>query len=362
MDVTAAGQAFNNMASAVSELQKYLQSQQSRIPSAPSGSGSVSVQIPPFSGSEQELANIWILQAEEAFAAKNVPPEKKVSTAVLSLSGGALSWYLAAKDSLKEASKESDEDPSFIKWQNFSEQLKKAFPIHNEQVQLRKMLRNLRQTGRVSEYTAKFRVLYGLTKDMAECDALLNYTEGLKPETKAEVDYNSPETLHDAIDIASKYDAAFHCRPSPQRYFSYLNHSSKPLSSHPNSGETLSERDYNQEPRELLDEMEIDNVQSFSRRPYPISYRGRFRGRPRAFGRGKWGRAKAPFGFYRGPYNPIQKRASTEEKRRKLQRELDFLNNACYNCHQTGHNSYDTSCPKNQTGRVQNVEYEPSEN
>ena len=91
MDVTAAGQAFNNMASAVSELQKYLQSQQSRIPSAPSGSGSVSVQIPPFSGSEQELANIWILQAEEAFAAKNVPPEKKVSTAVLSLSVVALS-------------------------------------------------------------------------------------------------------------------------------------------------------------------------------------------------------------------------------------------------------------------------------
>ena len=61
----------------------------------------------------------------------------------------------------------------------------------------------------------------------------MHYTKGLKPETKGEVNYNAPETLDEAIDIASKYYAAFHCRPSPQRLFSYLDQLSHAPPSHP---------------------------------------------------------------------------------------------------------------------------------
>ena len=82
---------------------------------------------------DSELAAIWLLQAEEAFTAKNLPKEKQVATATLSLSGGALSWYLAAKQKLQERSEEQGQATSFIIWSVFTDGLKKAFPVHNEQ-------------------------------------------------------------------------------------------------------------------------------------------------------------------------------------------------------------------------------------
>lgn len=360
MDVNAAGQAFNNMAAAVAGLQQYLQNQHSNSDSSAPNSGSVSIQIPQFSGSDRELASIWLLQAEEAFNAKSVAENKKVSTAVLSLFGGALSWYLAAKDDMLKESRDEQGTSLFIKWSVFVKELKGAFPVHNEQVELRKLLRNLRQTARVSEYTAKFRVLHGLISKMDECDALLNYTEGLKPEIRAEVDYNSPQTLKDAIDIASKFDTAFYGRLNPQRYFSYLSQHSKPFLA--TTGDIPSFcRETVQSDACNPDNMEIDNLERVLGRGRYGAYRPMGWSWRRGRGRGFRGRGRGLLNGTRGWHGSVRKVQSAEERKRQLQRQLDYLNNACYNCHQPGHSSYDKDCPKSKIGRFQNLECEEQE-
>ena len=70
------------MASALNNLQQYLQRQ-----IASGGSIGISLQMRLYSGSENELVLLWLLQAEEVFTAKNVKEEKKVASAVASLSG-----------------------------------------------------------------------------------------------------------------------------------------------------------------------------------------------------------------------------------------------------------------------------------
>lgn len=345
---TSTNAAFNNMAAAVSGLQEYLQNQHHQNTSSGSGSGSLSIKMPHFSGDERELASIWILQAEEAFQAKNISDDKKVSTAVTSIFGGALSWCLSSKQDLLKASAEGDQEPAFIKWSIFSQGLKEAFPAHNEQVELRKMLRSMRQTGRASEYAAKLRILCGLTKNMGECDALLNYAKGLKPETKAEVDYNSPETLKEAIEIATKFDSAFYGAANPERCFSYLDRSIN--DSHGGYAQRIPEP--NPPFPGGLDYTQDYASRGFSRgRARGSHFRGGFfrgrggRGRGRGRGRGGWQNSGG-----------IWKRESADDKKKHLQKQLDLLNNACFNCHQTGHNSYDPDCPKNRAAGAQNVE------
>ena len=256
MDINAVGTAFSQMASALNNLQQYLKAQP-----ASSGSGGVSLQLPAYSGSEDELVSIWILKMEEIFTAKNVNEDKKVASAVAGLSGGALSWYLAEKKDLLKLSGTDDQSGEYIKWEIFVGKIKEAFPVHNEQMLLRRMLRSLKQRGPVSAYAAQFRVLLGLIVDMNDFDAMMHFIEGLRVETKEEVLYRSPKSLKEAIRTASEFDSAFYSSLNMKRYFSHIDHPSgqntaKLMQNYPRSSSVSPRRTESN-----TDPMEICNLQ-----------------------------------------------------------------------------------------------------
>src|SRR5581483_5053808 len=112
----------------------------------------------------------------------------------------ALHWFVnKVKDSTTTA---------FTSWDQFKKELRTAFQPPHYQQHLRRQLKSLVQTGTVQEYASQFRNLVSQIDDMHQLDRVAYFVEGLKPATRMEVSYKSPETLDDAIETASRYDTA----------------------------------------------------------------------------------------------------------------------------------------------------------
>ena len=118
--------------------------------------GKISVSIPKFSGFSTEIARLWLIQTEEILEAKSVTDAKKVANVVGSLGGGALAWYLGSKELMLQESNQQFAC-SFIKWEIFRAHLERNFPVAQEQINLRRILRGLKQTKGVDHYVAEFR-------------------------------------------------------------------------------------------------------------------------------------------------------------------------------------------------------------
>ena len=73
---------------------------------------------------------------------------------------------------------------------------------------LRQQIRQLRQTGSIRDYTSRFQDIIGQITGMGPLDQVMQYIEGLKLSTRAEVTYQAPDTLENAIATAIQYDAA----------------------------------------------------------------------------------------------------------------------------------------------------------
>lgn len=115
------GNAFASMASAIADLQSYLQEQ-----SQAAGSG-VALKMQAYSGSDNKVASLWILQTEEALSAKNAKDDKKASMGASRLSGGALSWHFGEKADLLEQSGESGQPGEHAKRSIFKMSIKELF-------------------------------------------------------------------------------------------------------------------------------------------------------------------------------------------------------------------------------------------
>lgn len=278
--------------------------------------GKISVAIPKFSGFSTEVARLWLIQTEEILEAKSVSEAKKVANVVGSLGGGALAWYLGSKELMRQESQQQFACP-YIKWDIFRAHLEKNFPIAQEQINLRRILRGLKQTKGVAHYVAEFRTIYGLAKDMSNFDAMMNFIEGLRHTTQKHVLYKDPTSLEEAIQEAMKYDSAYFAAPSAKMYLQQLGGDQAP------SGPPPGIAPVGPEPMDLTN---VGAPVQNSRRPWQP------RGTPRT------------------------DQLSVDEQRRRAQRTLDRLNGACFDCHRTGCRRGSSQCPKKQTLQHHNVE------
>jgi transposase InsO family protein len=162
------------------------------------GKASLPVKLPTFKGVPNENVDSWLFQIEEIFKARRVTAdEDKLHYIAVLVEGCALQWYqnVCRKESLSS-------------WNDFKQGLRLSFrPPHFPQA-IRKQLKALKQRADIQEYVFKFRNLIGQVDDMAEMDQIVYFVDGLKPSTRAKVEYKAPVSLEDAIRIAIQFDSA----------------------------------------------------------------------------------------------------------------------------------------------------------
>ena len=73
----------------------------------------------------------------------------------------------------------------------------------------RNELDNLRQTESFEVYLHNFQTIINKVTGMSELDKMYFFTKGLANKTKAEVKYQDPTTLNEAIRIATRYEKNF---------------------------------------------------------------------------------------------------------------------------------------------------------
>jgi len=181
-------------------------------PAAHNPTPKIAVKIPTFKGAPKENVMTWMLQVQNVFKAQGIEDEqKRICYAATGFEDAALQWYL----NKVAAANDEEEENTFEDWNTFADELKNSFQPPNYQQYLRRQLKSLRQTNSVQEYASQFRNIMGQVTDMGEPDKIGYFIDGLKPATRMEVSYRSPETFEEAWQAAIKYDTAMFGQGKP---------------------------------------------------------------------------------------------------------------------------------------------------
>ena len=307
--------------------------------------GGLSVSLPSFSGNPEEISSLWALQVSEILEAKSVPETKKTNLASGVLKGAALAWYLGNKDfllarSCKDPYKAPKKDPkqvdgpaTYIDFTCFLHKMCWAFPRHQEQATLRRLLRNMKQKTSVQAYISSFRILASLAKGLGSYDATTYFTDGLKPRTRAEVRFHDPQTLEEAMAIAARHDTSHFNPPDIKEYIGQLTHSV--TVTEPSTPSTSSSGPYNgPQP------MDLNNIGGRRMPPRSGGFGGRGGGGWR--GRGRGGGWSGRGGGWRG-------RGGGRGQGRRIT-SGPTASDGCYICHSPNH--WKNECPQNNRNRT----------
>lgn len=100
-------------------------------------------------------------------------------------------------------------------WDQFAALLRRLLGPHNSDITGRQRLRDLRQTGSVSSYTATFlRLARSLETPMQDLDLREFFVGGLKLDVQQYIRQQFPATFHDAHVSAALYDTTFYRKAS----------------------------------------------------------------------------------------------------------------------------------------------------
>jgi hypothetical protein len=123
-----------------------------------------------------------------------------VKLAVVSncLENGAKTWYRVAS-------------PTITSWEEFKVKARKQFVLLHQQRHLRTELKALRQAQNktTSTYVDKFRSIAMLIANMSDEDMIYTFMGGLHPAAQMQVNFQDPQTLEGAMNIAIAYDQAY---------------------------------------------------------------------------------------------------------------------------------------------------------
>ncbi|KAL1914164.1 uncharacterized protein VTP21DRAFT_10268 [Calcarisporiella thermophila] len=152
--------------------------------------------IPVFRGTPEEDPNEWIFRMESYFKARNVADDRKVPFATTLLDGAALHWYrIKSGDSVN------------VPWSEFAQGLRRNFENREYRHVLRGQLKRLKQGDSIMEYITKFQE-YTRRLHLSEDEAVDRFIDGLKPHCRIAVRLRYPESLEEAVAIASRHETA----------------------------------------------------------------------------------------------------------------------------------------------------------
>ncbi|KAJ0398062.1 hypothetical protein ATCC90586_001664 [Pythium insidiosum] len=156
-----------------------------------------------YHGRPDESVDEFIFEAKLFMSGKNIDYNRHenqarvVAMVASNLRSGAASWYHSRVMVDRMPITNIDE---------FEQALTAEFIPPDQQQRLRAALRACRQTGHVDDYVARFRKIIAQVREMSQLDKVDRFVEGLKPETKKEVNYLRCTTLTEAIAAAQAYE------------------------------------------------------------------------------------------------------------------------------------------------------------
>ena len=120
----------------------------------------------------------WIFKMEIWFQASRIPDDMKVMQAATLLEGHAFTWWMAKH--------RNNSIPT--SWTQFRVEIIRQFDSINASVKARRQIRDLRQTGSVSDYENIFSTLMFQIMDMNEAEAFHQFKNNLKPFIQEKID------------------------------------------------------------------------------------------------------------------------------------------------------------------------------
>lgn len=146
----------------------------------------------------------WVRTVERYLELSSWEEHQWVPYAVMKLRGEAEEWW----------QQQTLYGNSINEWSKFRSMIINEYRPLNATQAARDQIAELRQTGTVSEYVAKFRSARILVPSMEDEEALDRFKRGLEPEVQAHVMTHFPATLQEAQTRALAYESAMKIRQS----------------------------------------------------------------------------------------------------------------------------------------------------
>ena len=169
------------------------------------GVGQLKLEGPtPFKGpGNRPGATKWLEKVATWMELMRYPADEWILICSTRLEGHAASWFSAQRKAVREG-----ERRNWLDFAEFSREFVKAFSPHDEEEAARRDLKELRQLGRVSGYTARFHELCCRIPGMSEKDKFSAYFLGLVPRLQSEVglrlDTEDLRTVERATQVAQR--------------------------------------------------------------------------------------------------------------------------------------------------------------
>jgi len=188
---------FNTLVQALTGLTAQLNN------NTPAPTPTLPVTIPLFYGCPHENVNSWFISLENIFTTRAIVEDvPRIRYAATGMKDAAASWWM------NKLIAEPDITQIWNNWDAFKISVKNSFQPENYQIYLRDQLKRLRQNSSVRDYATQFRNLVGQIDGMHDLDQVSYFIDGLKSNIKMEIKYRNPDSLNNAIDIATRYDTA----------------------------------------------------------------------------------------------------------------------------------------------------------
>ena len=158
---------------------------------APLAMGQMKLEAPPqYSGGKKPSVRRWLGEVQRWMRLMAYPEDQYVDIVATRLEGAALSWL----EGVLQAVERHQWQP-WADWAEFWEAMVRTFEPLTEQEVARQELKNLRRTGRVSGYVAKFRDIRYRIPTLTGDEAYFAFVDGLQPHIKDKVGLSHVEIL-----------------------------------------------------------------------------------------------------------------------------------------------------------------------
>ena len=161
---------------------------------------------PKYEGRRHEDLELWIYATQKHYNKQKYFMEQDnqqfVDKIYNNLGITPQNWF-------REFEKKCNEEHIIITWDIFKEGIRKRFRPKDFEYDLRKRLLNMSPNGNIHEYISRFQNLIAQTEiPISELDKRIYFQYNIKGETEQHLNEKSPQTLAEAIEIATNYENA----------------------------------------------------------------------------------------------------------------------------------------------------------
>lgn len=181
---------MSNLAEEVAQLKSLIESMQN---------AKIDLKKPSTFDGNRDDVETFIYAVENYFVLAHIAADRQVAFASSLLTGMALRLRVATTTGRNQ----EEEWPQMRNW------IRATFGRPLASIQLRNELKNVQQTGALSDYIQRFVTIATQIDDMGMMDQVQAFRDGLKPATQRHVILQNPTTLDAAIKAAVLFDSAY---------------------------------------------------------------------------------------------------------------------------------------------------------